>query len=112
MTIYKAASSGTREVLQLAATTGNGSAFAIPHSFNKHILYITGADTPSAGAIQPEVAASPDATVWAPLGGGPITVPDGMVIFEFEGIFGAIRARVSTDVTSGSVTVEYQGSQG
>jgi hypothetical protein len=109
MTVYAAAMQGVRVTLQSAATTGNGTAIAIPTSIKRHTLYITGSDTPSAGAVQPEVAASPDATVWAPIGGGPITVPDGMVAYTFEGEFGAIRCSISTTVTSGSTTVEYEG---
>ena len=111
MTIYKSAMSGIRVPLQTAATTGTGTAIAIPSSFKRHIVYITGSDIPSAGAVQIEVAGDPSATVWAPLGGGPITVPDGLVVYEFEGIIGAIRANISTTVTSGTTTVEYEGCQ-
>ena len=109
MTVYKAAMSGIPEILQEEATTGNGRAIAIPSSFTRHAFYIRGIDTPSAGAVRIETADSPADSVWAPMTTNPTTVPDGLEVIEFEGVYGAFRCRVTTTVTSGSVTVEYLG---
>lgn len=103
---------GVPLVLQDEDTTGSGEQIAIPSSFNHHQIIITGHDTPSAGAIQPECAVDPTSTDdkdWAPIGGGPITVPDGSVEYNWQGSYTAFRARISTNVTSGSVTVTYTG---
>lgn len=105
-----AAMRGVLIPLQTAATTGNGVTLAIPSFFNHHTLYIRGNDIPSAGAVQIESADDPDyAGTWAPIGGGPVTVPDGEVIVQFEGQYQFIRCRVSTTVTSGTVDVKYTG---
>lgn len=104
------ASRGYPVALQALATTGNGNVVCPPSSFNHHSIYIKGNDTPSAGAIQIEGASDPEYTgTWAPIGGGPVTVPDGEVVVTFEGQFRAIRARVSTTVTSGTADVTYIG---
>ena len=110
MTIYKTAMSGIPVTLQEEATTGNGIAIAIPSSFRKHALYIRGLDAPSAGAVWPETADSPADSVWAKIPASAITVIDGEVVYNFEGIYLALRARISTNIVSGSVTVEYIGS--
>ena len=96
--------------LQTAATTGDGVVLAIPSSFRNHTIFIRGTDIPSAGAVQVETADSFDyAGTWAPIGGGPITVPDGEVVLQFEGVYQFIRARVTTTVTSGTLDVNYLG---
>ena len=100
-------------VLQNAQTTGNGTAIPIPSSFRRHKFTIKGLPTISAGAIQLESADAVDyAGTWNPLGGGPITVVDASEIeYNFEGIYGALRARISTTIVGGTVTVSYVGAQ-
>lgn len=111
MTDYKSPMRGVPEVLQNLATTGNGTAIALPPSFRHHTLTIKGNGAVGAGAIQPET--SDDITyagTWNPLGGGPITVVAASEIqYSWEGIFNAFRARISTDITVGTVTVTYEG---
>ncbi len=110
-----AAMSGVPYALQSAATTGSGNIVCPPQSFRNHQLIITVPAGVTAGAIQPE--ASDDSTytgTWAPIGGGPVTVPSAssQVVVEFTGIYKAIRARISTTVSGGatpSVTVNYLG---
>ena len=105
-----AAMRGVLQPLQTAATTGNGIVIAIPSSFRQHTVYIKGTDIPSAGAIQLETADSPDyAGTWAPVAGSPVTVPDGEIAINFEGIYQFLRARISTTVASGTVDVNYVG---
>jgi hypothetical protein len=98
-------------VVQSAVTTGNGTPLAIPASINNHKFTIEGSAGIGAGAIQIESAATPDYTgTWSPVAGGPITVPvSSQIEVNFQGIFSALRARVSTNVTGGTVTVTYVG---
>lgn len=112
MTTYQSAMKGVPVVLQDTQTTGNGLAISIPSSFRQHKLTIKGLATVSAGAVQPESATDPSYSgTWNPLGGGPITVVDVSEIeYNFEGIYSAIRARISTDIVGGHVTVTYVGS--
>jgi flagellar basal body rod protein FlgF len=102
---------GVLETLQDAETTGNGNAIIVPSVARNHTIFIQGSAGVSAGAIQIEGAETVDYTGdWAPIGGGPVDVPDDAeTIINFEGIFKAIRTRVSTDVVDGTATVKYLG---
>jgi hypothetical protein len=106
-----AAIRGVPVVVQSAVTTGNGTALAIPPSIGNHKFTIDGSAGIGAGAVQIESASAPDYTgTWNPVGGGPITVPvSSQLEVTFTGIFTALRARVSTNVTGGTVTVTYSG---
>lgn len=112
-----AAMSGVGYALQSAATTGNGNVVCPPPTFRNHILYVIVPAGVSAGAIQPESAEDPTYTgTWAPIGGGPVTVPaaSSSLIIEFTGYYKAIRARITTTISGGgapSVTVDYVGSR-
>lgn len=105
--MIKAAMSGVPVTLQDAQTTGNGEVIATAPSITNHTLLITGNDIPSVGAVQPQV--SVDNTNWADMGGGPITLIDGTIEYNFIGVFPFIRCKISTTVTSGSATVKYVG---
>ncbi len=66
------------------------------------------------GAIVIETAPTTDyAGVWSPLGGGPIdlsTIPTGVLELQFSNIIiNACRARISTVVAGGNVSVDYLG---
>lgn len=100
---------GVSLALHTAQTTGNGLAIAIPPSFRNHTVMITGSAGVASGAVQPEVANSPLDTVWAPLGGTPVTAVVGAVVYTFEGVYKAFRARISTNIVGGNVTVTYTG---
>ena len=108
-----AAMTGVPFLLQDTQTTGNGNVLAIPPSFRHHTIIIKGNSTIAAGAIQIETANEYNyAGTWAQVGGGPITVVDGAdVVYNFEGVFNFIRARISTTITGagGSVSVAYEG---
>lgn len=109
--MQRSAIRGVPFILQDAATTGDGSVVAVPPGFWQHSVIIKGSAGVSAGAIQLECASANDYSgAWIPIGGGPVTVPDdGEELIQFEGTYLFIRARVSTDVTDGTVTVTYQG---
>lgn len=104
---------GVPVTLQDAGTiAANGLAISIPSFFRQHKLTIKGLGGVNAGAIQPESADNPAYSgTWNPIGGGPITVVDVSEIeYNFEGIYSAIRARISTGIGVGNVTVTYVGS--
>lgn len=103
---------GVAVVLQDAASADEapGTVIAIPESFKRHTLYIKGSTGTASGAVQPESADEFDyAGTWAPVGGSPVTVVDGEVIVNFEGVFKFFRCRISTVIGGGTVTVTYVG---
>ena len=108
--------SGVPVTLLDAVTTGTSDCIAIPPSFKHHNIMITAAAGVTSGAVQPECSNSAsDANVWAPIGGGPVTVIAGTDIsVTFEGVFNFIRARVSTTIAGGTIaaaTVVYCGAK-
>jgi hypothetical protein len=112
-----AAMSGVPYKLQDATTTGNGNVVAPPPSFRNHTLLVSVPAGVTAGSIQPEYSNDDaDTKTWAPIGGGPVTVPaaSSNLVIEFTGLYRFIRARIVTTVSGGgapSVTVEYNGSR-
>lgn len=112
-----AAMSGVPYNLQDAQTTGNGNVVAPPPSFRNHTLIVSVPAGVTAGAIQPETSNDDsDAGTWAPIGGGPVTVPaaSSQLIIEFSGLYRFIRTRITTTISGGgspSVTVAYLGSR-
>ncbi len=112
-----AAMQGVPYTLQDATTTGNGNIVCPPQVFTRHKFLVSVPAGVTAGAIQPETADDPDyAGTWAPVGGGPVTVPSesSSLIIELNGIYKALRARITTTVSGGgspSVTVDYVGSR-
>lgn len=97
----------------LAALNSEG-AIAIPNSFHQHKINIKVSAGVNAGAVQPETADNAEyAGTWNPLGGGAIDVSGSAsseLEYNFEGVYSAFRARISTLVVGGTVTVTYIGS--
>lgn len=112
MSAQKSAMKGVPITLQDAATTGNGVVLALSSGIKNHTVTIKGSAGVGAGAIQLEAATANDYTgTWAAIGGGPISVGnDTEQQITFTGMYQFIRARISTTVTGGTVTVEYVGS--
>lgn len=114
MAQLKSAMSGVPVTLQDAVSaTGRGTVIAIPDSFKHHKIIIKTSAGVVSGAIQPETADTYDyAGTWAPIGGGPITVPaaSSEVEYTFEGVYRFFAARISTVIGGGTVTVIYVGS--
>src|SRR5712664_3288383 len=109
-----AAMSGVPFKLQDAATTGNGTAIALPPSFRNHTFVITAAAGTTAGAVQLE--SSNDPTLAGTSGlitAAPVTVIASTdILVTVTGLFNFIRARISTTISGGgspSVTVTYEG---
>lgn len=114
MSLLKAAMRGVPVTLQSdASATGGGTVIAIPNSFRNHRVIIKTSAGVASGAIQPETADAYDyAGTWAPIGGGPITVPAASSETEYtwSGVYAFFRARISTIIGGGTVTVTYEGS--
>lgn len=95
-----------RMKLQDAATTGNGVAKQFKGQPREIKIYIEGSSGVGAGAVQLEEAASDDyAGTWAAIG-SPVTVTaDTVKTVALTAAVRAVRARISTNVTGGTVTV-------
>jgi len=112
---------GVLETLQLAQTAlGNGQAYACAPNIIEHIFYVVGNGAVGAGAITFETAHDPEYTgTWtvlptftAPATGqvNPLTVAaNAVLMYKHQGVLAAVRARISTTITVGTVTVYYKG---
>lgn len=95
-----------------AVTTGTGTAYGFFRIADGFTAYIDWATSTTAGAVQFEAATTTTyAGTWAPLG-PPIvfsgTAPN-QQIFQYVGPIKAVRARVTTTVVGGTVTVTIYG---
>jgi len=113
-----AAQPGVLATMQDAQTVGNGLVLSIPPSITRHSIYVKGNGAIGAGAITFETASDPEyAGTWAPLvsdlatpTANPMTVVASSELrYTFTGVVAAIRARISTTVTTTTVTVKYLG---
>lgn len=105
---------GIHQKLQDAATTGNGTAVQLDGTGRELVVYIYGAGTIAGGAVQLEEAHDKNYTgTWAAIGAA-VTVVDATVkTTRLTGCVGAIRARVSTNITGGgTVSVELFNNSG
>jgi hypothetical protein len=112
--------SGVPINLLTAATTGTGSAVAIPSSFRHHNFMVTAIIGTTAGAVTIEASNDPaDASTWAAIVmdksvANPITVSAAAdLLMPYSGLLNFVRARVSTTVagTTPAVTVVYEGAK-
>lgn len=115
MTTYVSATKGVPVDLIPAGSsaTGRYTGVSIPSSFRQHKITIKTSAGVASGAIQPESADNPSYSgTWNPIGGGAITVPaaSSELEYEFEGIFSAIAADITTIIGGGTVQVIYVGS--
>lgn len=96
----------------LSASTANGVEFAPPNSFRRHKFNMKGSAGISSGAMQPESADVVGYSgTWNPIGGGPIAaVASSELEYEFEGLYSALRFRISTIIADGTITATYTGS--
>lgn len=103
---------GLHQKLQTAATTGNGVVKEFKGQPRELKFFVTGSSGVSAGAVQVEEAPSATyAGTWAAIG-SPVTVTaDTTKSVAATGAFGAVRARISTTVTGGTVDVDLFGTQ-
>lgn len=104
------ATRGVPVTLQDDATTGNGKVIAIPSSFRDHLILIRGSAGIGAGKVKVEIADSFDyAGTWALQGSEQTLVASTELAVAITGIIRFLRARISTNVTGGTVTVTYVG---
>ena len=100
--------------LQDDATTGDGVAVSVPTAGNEnvreHMFYITGSTGVTAGAVTLETAPTVDyAGTWGTITTA-VTVPaEETTPVSVRGLYLAVRARISTDVVGGTVSVVYAG---
>lgn len=106
------ATKGVAITLQAAGTTtGNGIAVNIPPGFKNHTIIVIGTAGISAGAVQVESADSDSyAGTWNAEGSPLAAAASAEVAAHLTGVFLALRARVSTTVVGGTITVIYFGS--
>ena len=97
--------------LQSAATTGSGNIVDTKGAVAQGQIWITWSAGCGAGAVQIETSDDPTyAGTWAPFG-SPITwtAASKKDIVNVPVAIGAVRARISTTVTGGTIDVTWQG---
>lgn len=84
---------------------------AIPSSFDRHQIILTGSAGIASGAVTIETSDDPDyAGTWAQPAGGAITVAASTkYTVNFNGAYKFIRVRISTVFVGGTVTATYLG---
>lgn len=95
--------------LQDAATTGNGKTLQLNGRGREVTFYIYGTGTITTGAVQCEHAHDETYTgTWAAIGSAQTVLSGSVLAVSTTGCKGAVRARISTNVTGagGSVTVD------
>lgn len=91
--------------LQVNATTGNGEAVELG-GVRVLTAYVIGGAGVSAGAVQLEHSHSKDYTgTWAALGAATTVVANTVNAVVVQGTAKAVRARISTPLVGGTVTV-------
>jgi hypothetical protein len=104
---------GMHQKLQTAATTGNGTAVQLDGLSREHVFYIVGSSGVASGAVQIEEAH--DSTyggTWAAVGAAVTVAADTTKVVHLTGCVGALRARISTVVVGGTVSVDYFSNSG
>ena len=92
-------------MLPAGTTTGTGTPVDLKGSTRELTLYVVGTSGIDAGAVQFETAHDPAyAGTWAALGSALTVVASSVVIVRVQGSYGAVRARVSTNVTNGTIS--------
>lgn len=98
--------------LLTAATTGTGTAYDVLAAAREIKFYVIGSAGVTAGAVTLEEAHDPTYTgTWYPLDTPIDVLNDGVVTRARSGCFRAVRARVTTTITGGSVTVKLMGNK-
>lgn len=94
-------------LMQDAQTTGNGNEFNGQRMRGEFVFYVTWSAGVSAGAVTIETADTAGyAGTWASLGTVTTSAASKVDIFSYTGILAFVRARISTTVAGGTVTVK------
>jgi len=98
-----------RQRLQTTATAaGNGTPVDVGGAGREHAFYLEGIGAVSAGGVTIETARSVDYTgTWQALAPEIAIAASTVQVVSYSGALLAVRARVSTAVVGGTVTVEY-----
>ena len=117
----RAASKGVLITLHEDASADEtiGKVLAIPASITRHTFYVRSGVGVASGAVTFETADNPEYTgTWAPLvndletpTANPLTVPaaSAEAIYTYVGSLAAVRARISTVIGGGTISVFYIG---
>lgn len=111
--MIRSAKRGVSENLQPAGTTtGNGTVLATTRTVREHRFIITGSAGVATGAVQPETSNDPNyAGTWVALGSPITVVASSKLSVAVEGVLECVRARISTNITGGTVQVDYVAGQ-
>ena len=98
---------GVPFVLQTAAAaTGNGIVVAIPPGFKNHTFHVTGSAGIASGVVTLEHASDPlYAGTWAQVAAPVTPLASTDLVTLATGVYNFVRARISTIVVGGTVTV-------
>lgn len=95
---------GAHVKLQSAATSGTGNAQVLEGKGRECTVYIRGTGTIAGGAVQVEEAHDPNYSgTWAAVGSAQTVVDATVKAVHLTGCVGAVRARISTNITGGGV---------
>lgn len=105
-----AATTGVLVNLLSTVTTGTSAVIAIPAKFWNHTFFITGSSGISAGKVQIETSSLVNYSgTWFPIGSEQTLVASTQLVVTVAEVFLFFRARVTTDVVGGTVSVDYLG---
>lgn len=97
-------------ILQDAKSTGNGTPYQTNGRASRMVVYADWSSGGSGGVLSIEEAPRSDyAGTWAVIGTISQSGASSMDAYHLDGAYGAIRARLTTDITSGTVTVSLLG---
>jgi|SRR5690606_22894568 len=96
----------SRNLLSGASALNTAGAVALNGTTRHHVLYIEGSAGVSAGAVAIEEASGEDyGGTWGQVTAPVAVVAGAVVAVHVQGCYGALRARVSTAVVDGTVSV-------
>lgn len=100
------------QTLQSAATSGNGSAYDTNGAARELVFYIIGSAGISAGEVQLEEAHdSAYAGTWSAFESPVVLIASTVIVKRYSGCLKSVRARISTNVVGGTVTVQLMGQE-
>ncbi len=93
------------KILQDAQTTGNGDAADLSEGWARIVIYVTWSAGVTAGVVSFETASSTTYTgTWSSHATVTFSTADTEDTIQTEGVFRAVRTRITTNVTGGTVT--------
>lgn len=105
-----AAIRGALITLLNAVTTGSGTTISLPANVSRHTIYLVGAGD-IAGAVSIEEAHNKDyAGTWSQIQSVDVgSINDSAIVVHFEGAIAALKVRITTTITGGTLSAYYRG---